>query len=168
MAMSPRVRKFALTIHIISSVGWLGAVVSYLVVAVGGLFGPSPQSVLLILETLGWRALVPLAVASVCTGLTQSLGTDWGLIRHYWVLTKFALTLVGTSILIVHMKSVSQIARIVSEQRMVVGLEAIRSQLLVHAVGGLKLLVAIAFISVYKPWGLTPWARRKAGTGSSP
>jgi hypothetical protein len=30
MIMSARLRKFALTVHVISSVGWLGAVTSFL------------------------------------------------------------------------------------------------------------------------------------------
>jgi hypothetical protein len=35
--MTPRLRKFALTAHITFSVGWLGAVVAYLALAIAGL-----------------------------------------------------------------------------------------------------------------------------------
>lgn len=35
--MTPGVRRFTLTAHVTSSVGWLGAVVAYLVIAVAGL-----------------------------------------------------------------------------------------------------------------------------------
>ena len=36
--------------------------------------------------------IVPLAFASLLTGVIQSLGTPWGLFRHYWVLVKLLLT----------------------------------------------------------------------------
>jgi hypothetical protein len=39
MAMTPRLRKFALTAHVTSSVGWLGAVAAFLALAVAGLTG---------------------------------------------------------------------------------------------------------------------------------
>lgn len=35
--MTPRLRKFALTAHVTSSVGWLGAVATFLALAVVGL-----------------------------------------------------------------------------------------------------------------------------------
>jgi preprotein translocase subunit Sec61beta len=38
---------------------------------------------------------------------------------------------------------------------------ALRIQLVVHAVGGLLVLLAAATLSVYKPWGMTSYGRRK-------
>jgi hypothetical protein len=35
----------------------------------------------------------------------------------------------------------------------------LRTQLVVHAAGGLGVLIAITAISVFKPWGRTPFAR---------
>ncbi|MET7424976.1 hypothetical protein [Dactylosporangium sp. NPDC005555] len=43
------------------------------------------------LEPVGWWTLVPLGVASLVTGVVQSLGTSWGLVRHYWVLFKLVM-----------------------------------------------------------------------------
>ena len=37
------------------------------------------------MELTGWDVIVPLAVASLLTGLVMALGTKWGLFRHYWV-----------------------------------------------------------------------------------
>jgi hypothetical protein len=37
MNMSPALRKFALTAHITSSVGWLGSVIGFLALAIAGL-----------------------------------------------------------------------------------------------------------------------------------
>jgi hypothetical protein len=38
----------------------------------------------LVMEPTVWFVLVSLALASLLTGLVQSLGTTWGLFRHYW------------------------------------------------------------------------------------
>jgi hypothetical protein len=78
MTMSPRLRKVALTAHITSSVGWLGAVVAFLGLAVVGLTSQDAQTVrgaYLVMEPAAWFVLVPLAFASLLTGLVQSLGT---------------------------------------------------------------------------------------------
>jgi hypothetical protein len=79
--MSPAIHKAALTAHIAASVGWLGAVVAFLGLAIVGLVSPDAQTVrgaYLVMEPVGWFVLVPLALASLLTGLVQSLGTTWG------------------------------------------------------------------------------------------
>ena len=45
MAMAPSLRKFALTVHVTSSVGWLGAVAAFLALAVAGLTSRDAQTV---------------------------------------------------------------------------------------------------------------------------
>ena len=62
------------------------------------------------MEVSGWYVLLPLAVATVVTGLLMALGTKWGLFRHYWVLISFLLTCFAATILILHMPSVSSAA----------------------------------------------------------
>src|SRR5436190_12529293 len=97
MTMSAGGRKLALTAHVTCSVGWLGAVVVFLALAVIGLASPQPQTVrgvYLVMEPAAWSVLVPLAFASLLSGLVQSLGTSWGLARHYWVLAKLLINVV--------------------------------------------------------------------------
>jgi hypothetical protein len=45
MIMSPRLHKFVLTAHITSSVGWLGSVAGFLVLAIAGLRSQDSQLV---------------------------------------------------------------------------------------------------------------------------
>jgi hypothetical protein len=64
--MTPRLRKFALTAHVTSSVGWLGAVVAYPALAITGLTSPDAQrvqAVYLAMELIGWYVIVPLRLA---------------------------------------------------------------------------------------------------------
>src|SRR5438876_8144523 len=99
MTMTPRLRKFALTAHVTSSVGWLGAVVAYLALAIAGLTSQDAQRVraaCLAMELIGWFVIVPCSLAALLTGVVQSLGTEWGLFRHYWILVKFLLTIGAT------------------------------------------------------------------------
>jgi hypothetical protein len=88
MIMPPRLRKFVFTAHVTTTVGWLGAVVVFLALAVVGLTSQDAQTVrgaYLVMAPAAWFVLVPLAFASLLTGIVQSLGTEWGVFRHYWV-----------------------------------------------------------------------------------
>src|SRR5919106_4309064 len=99
ITMTSRVRKFALTAHVASSVGWLGAVVGFLALAVAGLMSQDELMVrgtYLAMELTGWFVIVPFSLAALATGLVQSLGTDWGLFRHYWILAKLLITILAT------------------------------------------------------------------------
>src|SRR5712691_12768784 len=95
-------------------------------------------------------------------GLIQSLGTPWGLFRHYWVLAKLLLTVFVTIVLLVKMELISYAARLAAETILSrADLRAAGIELAVHAAGGLLLLLVPAALSIYKPWGLTPYGRRK-------
>src|SRR5438128_11185974 len=160
--MTPGVRKFALTIHLTCSVGWIGAVVAYLALGVAAVTSPDAQTVRAAwtaMEVTGWWAIVPLAVVALLTGLVMSLGTHWGLFRHYWVLISLALTILCTVVLVLHMPTVSAMAKLA---RTVDGadLRALGGDLF-HPAVGLVVLLAVAVLNVYKPSGVTPYGWRK-------
>lgn len=169
--MTPSTRKLTLTAHVISSVGWLGAVVTYLAVAIAGVTSSDAQTVraaYLVTALTGWLVIVPLSFAALLTGLVQSLGTEWGLFRHYWIVSKFALTVAGMVVLLVHMQTVSRMAQIAVAASLSGGdHRAMRIQLVVHAAGGLLVLLTTTVLSVYKPWGRTPYGRRKQAVAAA-
>src|SRR5918997_572837 len=102
MTLAPPLRKLALTAHVTTSVGWLGAVAAFLALAIAGLAGddgPTVRRAYVGAEVITWAVIVPLCLASLVTGVVQSLGTSWGLVRHWWVLIKLALTVVATGLL---------------------------------------------------------------------
>jgi hypothetical protein len=166
MTMTPRVRKFALTAHVVSSVGWLGAVAGVLALAVAGLTSQDAQTVraaYLAMELTGWFVLVPLGVASLLTGLVQSLGTSWGLFRHYWVLAKLVINVFATIVLLLYMQTLGSLAGVAAETTLSNDdLGGLRSPSpVLHAGAALLLLLMAATLSVYKPRGMTPYGRRK-------
>ncbi len=165
MIMTPHLRKFALTAHVTSSVGWLGAVAAFLALAVAGLTGQDAQMVraaYLATEFITWYVIVPLAFASLLTGLIVSLGTPWGLFRHYWVLLKFVLTILATILLLMHTRPIGVLAG-VAREKIVASADVGRVQVQLVADAGaavLALLVNVT-LSVYKPRGMTRYGRRK-------
>ena len=165
MSMTPRLRKLMLTAHVTFSVGWLGAVVVYLALAVTGLTSRDVQlarAAYLTLDLIGWFVIVPSSFAALLTGLVQSLGTEWGLFRHYWILVKLVLTVGGTTVLLMHMPAVSRMSGIAAATTSFgPDLGKLPIQLVVHATGGLVILLAATTLSVYKPWGKTGRGRRK-------
>jgi hypothetical protein len=165
MIMTPRLRKFALTAHVTSSVGWLGAVAGFLALAVAGLSSQDAQmmrAAYLAMELTGWFVIVPLSLASLPTGLVMSLGTEWGLFRHYWVLAKFLITILATILLLVHMQPVGHLAGVVAETTLAHGaLAGLRVQLVADAGAALLALLVATALSVYKPRGMTRYGRRK-------
>ncbi len=162
--MTPGLRKFALTAHITTSVGWLGAVVGFLAHAIASMTIQDAQmisSAYFFMELTLWYVLLPLCVASLVTGLIQSLGTKWGLFQHYWVLVKFLITVFATVILLTFMRGFNLPTVAVETTGSVVysGGHGAASPV-VHAVGGLVVLLVAVVLSVYKPWGRTPYGRR--------
>jgi len=162
MTMTPPLRKFVLAVHLTSSVGWIGAVVAYLALAVATRTSQDAQMVraaFLALELITRFVLVPLALASLLTGIVQSLGTPWGLFRHYWVLISLLLTIIATLVLLTRLEPISSLAGIAAEADSA-DLLALEADLL-HPVGGLLVLLVIQVLNVYKPRGLTPYGWRK-------
>lgn len=169
MKMKPGLRRFALMAHITCAIGWLGSVIPYLALAVVALTSDAPElagAVYRVLPLIGWYVIVPFSIATIATGVVQALGTEWGLFRHYWVLIKFVLTLSATTILLLHMPVVSRLAAIAAEEALTsADYRQQRIQLVVHAAGGLIVLMTSTVLSTYKPFGLTPYGRRRMMVG---
>jgi hypothetical protein len=164
--MTPRLRRFALAAHVACSVGWLGAVVVFLALAVVGLTSQDAQTVrgaYLVMEPAASYVLVPLAFASLLTGLVQSLGTTWGLFRHYWVLFKLLINVLATIVLLLYMQTLSSLADVAAETTVSSDdLGALRSASpVLHAGATLLLLLVATTLAVFKPPGLTPYGQRK-------
>jgi hypothetical protein len=170
--MTPILRRFALATHITLSVGWIGAVLAYLALVVAAMTSPDAQTLRaawIAMELMGWHVIVPLALASLLTGLVMSLGTRWGLFRHYWVLISLVLTVVATVVLLRHMQTVSVFARVAAETGGADG--GLRGALggeLLHAGVGLLVLLVIEVLNVWKPQGMTAYGRRRVSQVALP
>ena len=117
----------------------------------------------LAMELTGWVVIVPLSLASLLTGLVMSLGTRWGLFRHYWVLAKLLINVFATIVLLMFMQSLSHLAGVATETTSAsADLGVLRSpESALHSGAALLLLLVATTLAVYKPRGMTRYGRRK-------
>jgi hypothetical protein len=162
--MPSGLRKFALAVHLTGSVGWVGAVAAYIpfdVATVTSRDGQALRAAYLAMESIARSVIVPLALASLITGLIVSLGTKWGLFRHYWVLISLVLTTLATVVLLVETRTIGALADMAADPTMSgEDLRALPSTL-GHSVGGTVVLLVVLVLNIYKPRGMTRYGWRK-------
>lgn len=165
MRFSPKVRKAALSIHVLCAVGWFGAVAGYLALALTGLRNADPHMVracYTAMALIGWWVIAPASAAALLTGILQALCTAWGLTRHWWVLLKLGITLFAVAALLVHLHPTSLMAEIVKAHDLAPGeFGRARWQLVIAPTLALILLAFNASLGVVKPSGLTPIGARR-------
>ena len=171
MLMSSGVRKFALTTHVMSSVGWFGAVAAFFALAVIGIMSADAQmvrSASLAMEPITSLVIVPFCFAALVTGIVQGLGTSWGLFRYRWVVAKLLLTVLATVLLLVHTQAIERVAAVAADRVLSsTDLQNLRMELVAKAGAALMALVVATTLSVYKPWGLTSYGRRVTLRGNA-
>ena len=172
MSTTLRVRKASLALHVASSVGWFGAVLVYVALGVAAVSSDDTALTAAVYVTMDWAAwvvLVPLAVASLVSGVVQSLVSPWGLMRHYWVVVKLVLTAVATGVLLAYTQTLSTLADVAARTPLTAGdLAVLRSSsVIVHTTGALVVLVLALLLAVYKPRGLTRHGQRRQRAASS-
>jgi hypothetical protein len=156
-------RKLGLLAHITTSVGWLGAVVGFLALAVAAMTGSEPEMVRAAYLGMDWTlryAIVPLAVASLAIGIVQSLMSPWGLARYWWVVVKLALTTGATFVLLQYTQTMSHLADAANASASISELRRLALSPVLHAGAGAVVLLGANVLSVYKPRGLTPYGWR--------
>ena len=160
---TPGIRRFLLTAHVTSSVGWIGAVCVFLALAIIGVTSESAatvRGVYLVMERAAWLTLIPFAFASLVTGIAVSLVTTWGLFRHYWVVFKLLITVFATVVLLIYMQTFRHMAGVAADPNS--ALDVVRNPSpLVHAVLALMILLVATVLAIYKPQAVTPYGRRK-------
>lgn len=165
MTLTPGLRRLVRTGHVIFAVGWLGAVAGFLALALTGLTSEDEQlvrAVHLSMEPIARYVIIPLSFAPLLTGPILSLGTPWGLFRHYWIIVKLAITVLSTLIMQAHIPPIVHLAEAAAGTG-VSGAEfdRMRLQMVVAAAAALAALIAATVLAVYKPRGMTRYGWRK-------
>jgi hypothetical protein len=172
MTLGPGLRKLNLTAHVIMSVGWIGIVAGFLALAIAGAFStemPLVRASYAAMDVIYRAVVIPSGSASLLTGVIASLGTDWGLFRHYWVLLKLLLTVPAVCLMLAHVKAVADAARMASAMTPANdGLSSLRAQLLIYSATALLVLLTATVLSTYKPRGRTGFGLGKSGRRSTP
>jgi hypothetical protein len=144
-------RKLVLLLHVTTSVGMLGAVAAFLVLALSGAAGDAGAYPAMQLVT--WPVIVPLMGASLLIGIVSSLTTPWGLLRYWWLVAKLVATLIAGGVLLLQTRTIDALAA--ASPAMLPQMASGRAAMILHSAGGLAVLLAVMVLSIYKPRGLT-------------
>ena len=167
MIMPPRLRKLALTAHVTCSVGWFGAVAGFLVLAVAGLVGQNLQAMraaYLGMSLITWFVIIPLAFGSLLSEIVSSVGTSWGLFRHYWVVAKLLISVLATTVLLVHVRPIDQLAAASITNRFTADQHDVRTLMVIASCAASTALIVLTALSVYKPRGVIFYGTGLQGT----
>jgi hypothetical protein len=147
--LSPQLRKLLVAAHVLVAVGWFGVVVAKLVLEIWTVTTRDqelPRVAYAIIEVFDRAVFPPMAVGTLLTGIILSLGTAWGLFRHYWIVAKLVLTV---AVIVTGVVFVGAWV----EQAIATGSETASMSLVSASLAHLLMLGAATVISVYKPWG---------------
>jgi hypothetical protein len=165
--LPPRWRKALLTAHVAVSVGLLGTDATVVLLASAGLAGRDPVAVYPAADLVVGALLVPLALAAVVSGVALGVLTPWGLVRHWWVTVKLALTVAGAVLAVVVLRPTAD--ALAEAARTGAGLGTAERVELLRDGGAASLVLLVTIVlSVYKPFGRLRDHRRAPASGRRP
>jgi hypothetical protein len=153
--LSGDLRKWTLMTHLVSSVGWIGADLVFLILSVTGFTSDDRGLQAACYRAIGSFAvwlLLPVGLLSLMTGLILGIGSKYGLLRYWWVLAK----LVALRPVVGHAATAS--GRV--DPTLAHRLGAAPRSLLFPPVVSITTLSVATYLGVFKPWGRTRWGRR--------
>jgi hypothetical protein len=165
--LSPKARKGVLIVHLAGSIGWLGADIGLLVLAVTAMTTGSPglgHGAVVAAALLATWASGPLALLALLSGILLSLTTRWGLVRYWWTTVSLVLTLAAAAAVNLALGpmlrgfEVSVLAAR-PDAPVAVAMGSAPAHLFVPPCVAFVLLTFITIINVYKPWGRTRRSR---------
>jgi hypothetical protein len=150
-----RGRQVWMILHVVCSVGWLGVLVSNLVLCVTALGADDVTTMSALYTAAGVLAdtfFLPGTLLVLLTGVVLGVGTKWGLVKFYWVLVKLVIALV--LLVAANLVLAARLARIAAADHVEFG----DGMSLVGAFSVLTLTAGLATIlSILKPWGRVNW-----------
>jgi len=162
--MSPSARKLILALHLTASIGWIGAVAAYLrldITAVTSEDANALRSAYLGMDAIAGNVIVPLAITALLTGIAISLGTKWGLFKHYWTAISLIMTTIAVIVLIAETRTIDRYAAVAASPSASVEELQRLGGTLPHSLGGMVVLLVVLVLNVYKPQGLTRHGQRR-------
>ncbi|MGV9774108.1 hypothetical protein [Streptosporangium sp. NPDC003464] len=146
--MGRHARNLLVCLHVVTSVGWMSQALALFALLVHGMTAGDPRAYGMA-EVLDAEVLVHLANASAFTGLMLAPLTRWGYFQYWWVLVKFAITMIQICVAI-----------FLLSPRLTALADGGQADSAALAAGTVLMASAIAFqcwLSVAKPWRRTPW-----------
>ncbi len=163
-------RRLVRLAHLIAALGWIGVDVVFGVLAVTGFFSETPGTVAasyLALSIFVVPLLLMFGLTTLGTGLALSIGSGWGVIRYWWVTAKLLINVVLSGLVLLLLQprlaaagaEATRIDASLSDR-----LEGIPVDLLFPPIVSGAALLAASLLGTFKPWGRTPYGRRRPAT----
>lgn len=161
-------RKAVLVVHVAASVSWLGLSLGLLTLAATAVTTSDPALVrgsYLAAGRFGEVLFAPVSVIAFATGVVLALGTKWGLVRHWWVLAKFVLTLVPLILTFLSLRPglavLAEAANTMTDADLAsFANSADAINMVVAPSVASTMYLSSTILSVTKPWGRTRWGRQ--------
>lgn len=163
--LRPRARKAVLLAHIAAGGAWLGIDVALGVLVVAVLVPGDQLGAAVALASIGMFAVWPMTLMgllTLATGVVLGMGSKYGLIRTWWVAVKLALNVaLVAAVLFALRPGVTELAAQARGALMTQTPPPAAADLLFPPVVSTTALLAAMALSVFKPWGSTPWGRAR-------
>jgi uncharacterized membrane protein len=94
--LTQKKKSILVAIHVLSVASWIGGTLAMILLAFYLKSGANDEQLLYTMasmEVIDENLLKYPALLTLLTGILLSVWTQWGLVKHYWVLLKFVLTL---------------------------------------------------------------------------
>ncbi|MFM9368711.1 2Fe-2S iron-sulfur cluster-binding protein [Streptomyces sp. Da 82-17] len=160
--LSRRTRKIWLAVHIGAAVSWLGLSLAMTVMAIAGLTTDTHavrHGAYELMHLFDLALVIPGMALAVVSGIVLSLGTPWGLVKHWWVLVKLVIALaLPVFAAFAESKWIRELQRTTQDPAAEPGGTGVA--LVVCLATFTVLLGAAVVLSVFKPGGRTPAGRR--------
>lgn len=172
--MTLPVRKSVMVLHAVAGIGWMGVDIALLALLITARTTTNPALVVSGFNAIGIIvpvAVPPLSLLILLTGILQGLGTPWGLVRYWWVLVKLILSLMMTVLVFVSLlpgirEMIVLADTTVSADALRASLGSLPNTLMFPPIVSFLMLGTAAILSIFKPWGRTPWSREiRASSG---
>lgn len=159
--LNQKKKSILVAIHVLSVASWIGGTLGMLLLIGYLKFATKGDQLLYTLasaEVIDENLLKYPALLTLITGILLSVWTQWGLVKHYWVLMKFVLTLLTIMIGILFLnKWTMYLVEIVEKM----GFEALNNSqfqstwlsIIIIASFNLVCLAFMTFITYLKPFG---------------
>ncbi len=157
-------RRAVLTVHVVAAGAWIGIDVVLGVLVFTAMGTSSTRTEALCYQALGLFAVWPLFTAgmvSLLSGIVLGLGTNYGLVKYWWVAVKLALNIVLTTLVLFALRpGIDDATRYGAALAAGQPTDATVDSLVFPPVVSSIALLTATVLAVYKPWGRIRAARR--------
>lgn len=165
MKLPREIRRFTIFLHVLVSVSWIGVDLVIGVLSFTGLTTDDPQTMATAytaISMFGVPLLLTLGLLALATGLTLGWGTRFGLVRHWWVVTKLIISLVLITLVVVALRPTlidAAAESAVVDPTLPERLDQVRLNMIFPPLVSTAALLFATWLGVYKPWGQTRFGR---------